>query len=143
MPGSHELLRSALVDASNLYGEGAVLSVLQGLIKSHVLRVESTMHGLFVKMHYCTNNRVDTSIKRTLTLDLLVPPPTVSKYSPSRMPPPPTYSPPPTPVIVEDDWRAWIADNNDVMRTESSNVENAISVDSTERVHRPSDFNPG
>ena len=45
-------LLHALQVACSIHGEGATLSVLEGLKKAHVLNLESTNHGLFVKMHY-------------------------------------------------------------------------------------------
>ena len=73
----HEFISAVLLDVIDTHGEGTVLTLLQGLLKSHVVRTESVKHGMFVKLHYSKAQRVSSSCKQNVQLfgRLVAPPP--------------------------------------------------------------------
>ena len=65
-----DIVAVTLEEVIQLHGDGIPLCLLQGLGKAHAVHFESTKHGLFVKMHFSSQ---DDAPRRKLRLDKLVP----------------------------------------------------------------------
>ena len=80
-----EFMSDSLNAAANAHGESTVCSILQALQWSHVVKLESTRHGVFVKLLY--RQPGDDVSRRKILLQSLIPPP-----QPLNAPPRPPYN---------------------------------------------------
>ena len=94
------LLQEALLRATSLHGEGALLTVLQGLEKAHAVHLESTKHGLFEKCHSSRSERRHKDSSIVLQLDRLLPGHS-NTFQGREIPPPPVCNPPRPPYCHE------------------------------------------
>ena len=79
-----------------MHGEGPILAIVDGLCKSHVVHLETTLHGVFVKIHFKEEFLGNVHARQTLKLDEVIPR-TVLNQGHRVMPPPPSYPPPQQP----------------------------------------------
>ena len=114
MSDLHAVVCETLARAVKLHGEGSVLTLLQGLAKCHALCVESTQHGLFVKIHYSRGMREQRlTTKQILALDVLVPSSSNTRWPCGCVATPAPSFPPPSPPtrVLDDDWSIWAAED--------------------------------
>ena len=63
MLSTMDFISSTLNIAIDKHGSGIVLSVIEGLVKSHATHLEVAPHGLFIKMHFEKTKKAESSIK--------------------------------------------------------------------------------
>ena len=89
MPSTMDFIVSTLNIAIDKHGSGIVLSVIEGLVKSHAAHLEVAPHGMFIKMHFENAKKAQPSskmetndINTTRSGEIQSPPPGLSAGEP-------------------------------------------------------------